>query len=180
MKISEVVEKVDRFQPNVFDTADKVYWCYECTRNILNECPVYRTFECVAVCDGFVLPLPVGVAVKDIAALFVNGAKKTLTDATDYLDEEFKKGDKISVVYRVVPDEYDAESEDFAEIETVVSAPFESMYIDYVCAQIAFQQNDAVEFNKFIGSFNDKLTSYKEFCGSNHPASAPGKFYNYF
>lgn len=180
MKISEVIDKVDKFQPNVFDVEDKVYWCYECTRNILNECPVYRTFDRVATCDGFILPLPLGITVNDIAALFVNGMKKVLTNATDYLDEEFKEGDKISVVYRVVPDEYDVDDENYGDLETVVGAPFESMYVDYVCAQIAFQQNDAVEYNKFMGSFNDKLSSYNEFCGSNHPASAPSRFYNYF
>ena len=42
------------------------------------------------------------------------------------------------------------------------------------------QQNDAEEYNKFIGAFNDKMSGYKSFYGSNSPASVPRKFKNWF
>ena len=104
-----------------------------------------------------------------------------ITNATDYNDYTFKKGDKAVLVYRRYPEEYELSGGAVPEdIQTVCSSPFESMYIDYVCAQIAYQQNDAAEFNKFIGAFNDKLAAYKAFYGSNAPANVARHFENWF
>ena len=158
----------------MFSDEDKLYWCYECTRNILNECPEYGTHAEDVVTDEMVIPLPLGVGLMDVARLYVNGVRVPITNATDYNDYTFRKGDKVVMVYRKYPGEYQLEGGAVPEdVETVCGAPFESMYIDYVCAQVAFQQNDADEYNKFIGAFNDKLYSYKMFYGSNAPASAP-------
>lgn len=181
MKLSKVIEKVDEWQPNVFSDEDKLYWCYECACNILNDCPVYDTHNVDVSADGMVIPMPLGVKLMDIAELYVNGRRMPITNATDYNDYTFRKGDKVVMVYRKYPKRY--ELEDGAvpeELETVCSVPFESMYIDYVCAQIAFQQNDAVEYNKFIGAFNDKLTAYKSFYGSNAPGNVARRFENWF
>ena len=181
MKISKVIEKVDEWQPNVFSDEDKLSWCYECTCNILNECPVYGTHEVDVVTDSMVIPLPLGVRLIDIAELYVNGVRMPITNATDYNDYVFRKGDKAVLVYRKYPTEYElADGVVPEDIETVCGAPFESMYIDYVCSQIAFQQNDAVEYNKFIGAFNDKLAAYKAFYGSNTPASVAKRFENWY
>lgn len=182
MKIAKVIEKVDEWQPNVFGTEDKLYWCYECSCNILNECPEYRTDKETVAVDGGAVPLPIGVRVIDIARLYVNGKSIPITNATDYNDYAFRKGDEVIVVYRKYPDEYELTDDGSISdgLETVVDAPFESMYIDFVCAQIAFQQNDAEEYNKFIGAFNDKFAAYKNFYGSNAPASAPKKIFNWF
>lgn len=181
MKISKVIEKVDEWQPNVFSDEDKLYWCYECTCNILNECPEYRTCEIDVVNDAMVIPLPVGVKLIDIAELYVNGARAPITNATDYNDYTFQKGDKVVIVYCKYPERYELVDELIPEdIDTVCSSPFEGMYVDYVCAQIAFQQNDAVEYNKFIGAFNDKLAAYKAFYGSNAPSSVAKRFDNWF
>lgn len=182
MKISKVIEKVDEWQPNVFSDEDKLYWCYECTCNILNECPVYGTYEVSVGSDQMVIPLPVGVKLIDIAELYVNGARMPITNATDYNDYTFRKGDKVAMVYRKYPEQYELTADGAVpeDIETVCGAPFEGMYIDYVCAQIAFQQNDAVEYNKFIGTFNDRLSSYKAFYGSNAPANVSRRFENWF
>ncbi len=181
MKISKVIQKVDEWQPNVFDIEDKLDWCYECTCNILNECPVYGTKKVVIGKDGMIIPLPVGVKLCDVAELYVNGTRIPITNATDYNDYAFEKGDRVVMVYRRYPNRYEIVDGDVPDkIETVCDAPFESMYIDFVCAQMAFQQNDAVEFNKFIGAFNDKLSAYKAFYGSNAPASVVSCFKNWF
>ncbi len=181
MKIFKVIEKVDEWQPNVFSDEDKLSWCYECTCNILNECPVYGTHKVDVTDDGIVIPLPLGVRLIDIAELYVNGVRMPITNATDYNDYTFKKDDKAVLVYRKYPAEYElADGAVPEDIETVCGAPFESMYIDYVCSQIAFQQNDAVEYNKFIGAFNDKLAAYKAFYGSNAPSSVSRQFGNWF
>lgn len=181
MKISTVIQKVDEWQPNIFSDEDKLYWCYECSRHILNECPEYSTHEIDVVSDGMILPLPLGVRLCDVAELYVNGVRMPITNATDYNDYTFKKGDKAVLVYRRYPEEYELSGGAVPEdIQTVCSSPFESMYIDYVCAQIAYQQNDAAEFNKFIGAFNDKLAAYKAFYGSNAPANVARHFENWF
>ncbi len=180
MKIADVLKKVDEWLPNVFSLDDKLYWCYECTMHILNECPVYDTYHCIIGYDGMTVPLPIDVKLLDIAELFVNGAAVAVTNETDFNDYTFKKGDKVAIVYRRYPDEYEITDGEFPDVETVVGAPFESMYIDYVCAQIAYQQNDAAEYNKFIGGFNDKMSAYKSFYGSNAPSNAARQFKNWF
>lgn len=181
MKISKVIEKVDEWQPNVFSDEDKLDWCYECSCHILNDCPVYGTHKVVIAYDGMVVPMPLGVRLIDIAELYVNGKSMPITNATDYNDYTFKKGDKAVFVYRKYPKKYELVDDVIPEdIKTVCNAPWESMYVDYVCAQIAFQQNDAEEYNKFIGAFNDKMSGYKSFYGSNSPASVPRKFKNWF
>lgn len=182
MKISRVIEKVDEWQPNVFGVQDKLDWCYEVTCNILNECPVYRTHTVAIVSNNEVIALPLGVTLLDIAELYVNGKRKPVTNATDDHDYVFKKGDMVKLVYRYRPEEYEVLQDDSVpdELETVCRAPFDSMYVDFVCAQIAFQQNDAVEYNKFIGAFNDKFYAYKKYYGSNAPHNVPSTVRNWF
>lgn len=181
MKIAKVIEKVDGWQPNVFGVEDKLYWCYECTMNILNECPEYGTRKVKVTSEPMAVPLPVGAGLLDVEALYINGVRTALTDATDINDYSLRKGDEVVLVYRKYPARYEADGDEVPdELETVCGAPFESMYIDFVCAQIAFQQNDAAEYNKFIGAFNDKFTAYKNHYGSNAPASAPRQFENWF
>lgn len=182
LKISRVIEKVDEWQPNVFGVQDKLDWCYEVTCNILNECPVYKVHDTVVLADGGVIALPLGVTLLDVAELYVNGKRMPITNATDYNDYTFRRNDLVRIVYRSRPDAYEAdENEEFPdELETVCPAPFESMYVDFVCAQIAFQQNDAVEYNKFIGAFNDKFYAYKKYYGSNAPHNVPGVVANWY
>lgn len=182
MKISKVIEKVDEWQPNVFSTEAKLDWCYECARAILNACPVYGTHEVDVTADSMVIPLPLGVSLFDIAELYVNRVRMPITNATDYNDYTFKKGDKVAIVYRKKPEVYqlDADGSVPESLETVCEAPYESMYIDFVCAQIAFQQNDAAEYNKFMGMFNDKFNGYKLFYGSNAPSGVAKQFENWF
>ena len=181
LKIADVIKKVDEWQPNVFSDEDKLYWCYECTMHILNECPVYDTYSKVIYRDGGIFMLPSGVGVCDIAELYVNGVKIPVTNETDFGGYVFKKNDKVSVVYRKYPDEYElADGAVPEDVETVVGAPYESMYIDYVCAQIAYQQNDAAEYNKFIGAFNDKMSAYKVYYKSNSPSDVKRRFKNWF
>ena len=181
MKIADVINRVDEWLPNVFDDADKLYWCYECTMHILNECPRYDTYNKVVGCDGAVFMLPEGVGVCDIAELYVNGVKIPVTNDTDFDGYSFKKGDKVSVIYRKYPDEYELSDGAVPEdIETAVGAPYESMYIDYVCAQIAFLQNDAAEYNKFIGAFNDKMAACKVYYKNNAPSDVTRRFVNWF
>ena len=181
MKIADVIKRVDEWLPNVFSASDKLYWCYECTMHILNECPRYDTHNAVVSRDGESVMLPSGAGVCDIAELYVNGVKIPVTNETDVGGYSFKKGDNVTVVYRKYPDEYElADGEVSEDVGTAVGAPYESMYIDYVCAQIAFLQNDAAEYNKFIGAFNDKMAAYKAFFKNNSPSDVARQFKNWF
>lgn len=181
MKIAKVIEKADRWQPNVFSLEDKLDWCYEVTRDILVDNPRYLSVTREIAVDGGVAPLPEGVSFSDVAEVYVNGKRQVRKDERTLEDMAFQKGDMVYIVYRVVPKAYAPEGEQVPEdLETVCDAPFDSMYIDYVCAQIAFQQNDVDEYNKFISSYNSKFYAYKNVCGANSPISARKDFVNWF
>lgn len=182
MKIARVIEKVDEWQPNVFSLEDKLMWCYEVTRDILNDNPKYGSVKKTVSLGGGIVPLPEGVSFSDVVCVYLNGKKTEILDERTYQDAHLKKGDEVYVVYRVYPSVY-ALGEDGSvpeDLETVCPPPFDSMYIDYVCAQIAFQQNDADEYNKFIAAFNTKFYGYKNFAGANSPISDGKSFVNYF
>lgn len=173
MKITKVLEKVDKWQPNIFDTEDKLQWCYEVTMDILTECPKYRSYAVKVTYDGSVLMLPEGVSFSQIARVYKNGILQEIRDERTLEDAVFKKGDTVYIVYRQYPEAYAPREGDEVpeELETVCGAPFDAMYIDYVCAQIAFQQNDLGDYDKFISSYNVRFEAYKRFYGSNSPVS---------
>lgn len=182
MKISEVLEKVDEWQPNVFSVEDKLGWCYEVTRDILQMCPKFLSYKGTVTADGGVFALPEGVQFSDVSEVYVNGVRQERLDERTYLDQSFKQGDEVYVVYRCVPPRYELDENGSVPeaLETVCDAPFDSMYIDYVCAQAAFQQNDADEYNKFIASYNVKFTAMMNVTGANAPVTVRKNFVNYY
>ena len=185
MKIARVIEKVDEWQPNVFTLQDKLDWCYEVTRDILAENPEYGSITKTAP-GGPLVVLPEGVSFADVAYVYVNGKKLLKTDERTYGDMVFERGDEVYIVYRTYPAPYEAELSEDGEghvpddLETIVPPPYDSMYIDYVCAQIAFQQNDAAEYGKFIDSFQTKFYAYRNVAGANSPISEPKNFVKWF
>lgn len=54
---------------------------------------------------------------------------------------------------------------------TVCEAPYDEMYIDYICAQICFYQRKADIYNQFISRYNSRIEEYgklmKEFANRN-------------
>ena len=182
MKIADVIDKADRWQPNVFDLKDKLDWCYEVTRDLMLDNPEFLSATKTVASDGGIVPLPEGVLYSDVEEVYVNGGRVERLDERTMEDAQLKRGDQVYVVYRYFPPVY-ALSDDGEvpeDLETVCGAPFDSMYIDYVCAQAAFQQNDAEEYNKFISAYNAKFYAYKNFCGANSPVSVRKGFVNYF
>lgn len=173
MKIADVIRKVDEWQPNVFTFEEKLRWCYEVTADILADCPVYRSVTIEVSHDGATLPLPDGVSFSDIVRIYLNGKLQEIRDERTLPDAAPKKGDVVNVVYRDVPAEYSPDENGTVpeELETVCPAPFDAMYIDYVAAQIAFQQNDLDDYDKFISRYNTRFESYKKYFGSNSPVS---------
>lgn len=182
MKLKDVIAKVDKWQPNVFDTQDKLDWCYELARDLWNTSPKILSYTGTVARDGGTVALPLGVKFSDCVEIYVNGKRKVKLDERTYEDLKLKKGDEVYVAYRYVPEPYqvDSEGEVPEELETVCDVPFASMYMDYVCAQIALQQNDAEEYNKYISVFNVKFSGFQNFVGANSPITAKKSFVNYF
>ena len=181
MKIQKVIACVDEWQPNLFPVEDKLRWCYEVTGEILVDCPEFQSYEKEISYDGGVMSLPEGVQFSDVARVYRNGKQQVIRDERTLSDTVLKKGDVVNVVYRVIPEEYalvdDAVPE---ELETICPAPWDAMYIDYVCAQIAFQQNDLEDYEKFISRYNVRFEAYKKWFGSNSPVSDRKRLVNYY
>ena len=186
MKIAKVIEKADKWQPNVFGLADKLDWCYEVTRDLLNDNPEFGSVLRTVSHDGAVVPLPEGVVFSDVSECFINGKRVERLDERTMQDADLKRGDSVYIVYRLHPSPYALEKDENSnlvvpeELETIVSAPFDAMYIHYVCAQIAFWQNDADEYNKFISAYNTLFYAYKNICGAQSPIGVRKQFVNYF
>lgn len=182
MFIAKVLENVDAWQPNNFSVSDKLRWCYEVTADLLTECPVFRSCVVRVPYDGAVIPLPEGVVFSQVARVYVNGKMQEIRDERTFEDVTWKKGDEVYIAYRAVPEEYALDDTGAVpeNLETVCPAPYDSMYMDYVCAQIALQQNDLNDYNKFINTFNVRFDAYKKFYGSNSPISDRKNFVNLY
>lgn len=182
MKIADVIRKVDEWQPNVFTLDEKLRWCYEVTADILADCPVYRSLTVDILYDGAAISLPDGVTFSHVARVYRNGKLQEIRDERTLEDASPKKGDVVNVVYRDVPAEYalDKDGNVPENLETVCPAPFDAMYLDYVSAQVAFQQNDLDDYNKFISRYNNRFLGYKKYFGSNSPVSDRKGFVNLY
>lgn len=158
MKICEVIEKVNALYPNAYeaDTKQMTDWCNELTAILCEQLvPAYESF--VQTYSGKIA-LPDGVAYEDVVKVYRNGEVLDKLDARTISGSSFKEGDKVIVVYRAKPTL--AETGD-ADAETVCAFPHDLMYVDYLCAQIAFYQNDLSDYNKFILSYNQRLKDFE-------------------
>ena len=182
MKIKDVLEKVDALYPNVFDDEQKLSWCYEVTTDLLTDNPIYKSIDGVVVSDGDPILLPEGVVFSQVERVYINGVRQTIYDERVLQDAKLKKGDKFYVAWKCVPKEYelDENGEVPDELEAVCPSPYDSMYIDYVCAQIAYWQNDLSDYNKFLSNYNSKKYSYCELRGAKDPLGDVKKFVNLF
>ena len=106
MKIADVIDKADRWQPNVFDLKDKLDWCYEVTRDLMLDNPEFLSATKTVASDGGIVPLPEGVLYSDVAEVYVNGARVERLDERTMEDAQLKRGDQVYVVYRYFPPVY--------------------------------------------------------------------------
>ena len=162
MLINEVLHSVDSLYPNTYTMEEKLKWCYDVSRGIRdNILKLYQSSEQVIASDGEQILLPGEVNFSDIESVYVNGEKVTKVDARSFLGNGMKAGDVVKVVYKTLPKPFAVnEGEVDPEAVTEVEAPYDGLYIDYVCAQIAFFQNDLADYNKFITMYNEKLMDF--------------------
>ena len=162
MTIAEVLERVDSLYHNTYTAEEKLRWCYDVSRGIRDNIKkLYGRREQTISTDGEKIPLPDGVNFTDIDSVFVNGRQVSKVDERSYGDSGFKAGDVVLVIYKLLPDEYTlVDGAVPEELKTEVDAPYDGLYVDYVCAQIAFYQNDLSEYNKFITMYHDKLADF--------------------
>ena len=150
MQISEVLDRVDTLYPNAYTQEEKLGWCYDVSCGIRrNVMPLYAEIEHIISKDNEQIPLPEGVAFMDIESVFINGKRTSKVDSRSFTGDGLKNGDEIKLVYKSIPSKY-----------TEVPAPYDSMYIDYVCAQIAFFQNALSDYQKFMMMYNEKLSEF--------------------
>lgn len=162
MKIAEVIERVDALYPNTYTSEEKLGWCYDVSRGIRDNIKkIYAAREQVISKENEAILLPEGLEFSDVDSVSVNGRVVKKVDARSYDGARLKPGDRVRVVYKSLPEPYalvdGAVPEEFV---TEVSAPYDGLYADYVCAQIAFYQNDLSDYNKFITMYNEKLRDY--------------------
>lgn len=63
--------------------------------------------------------------------------------------------------------------------KTVCDAPYDSMYVDYILAKINLYQHNSEEYNRYMTSFNSRLSAYKKWL-INHMPPEPGNFKNWW
>lgn len=63
--------------------------------------------------------------------------------------------------------------------KTVCSAPYDSMYIDYILAKINMFQRDMQSYNHHMTAFNSRLSAYKKWI-INHMPPEDGKLKNWW
>ncbi len=162
MKITEVLERVDSLYPNPYTAEEKVRWCYDVSCGIRdNILKLYNTREQVIKSEGEQILLPVGVKFWDVDSVFINGKKVKKVDARSFSGHGLKVGDVVRVVYKTLPDPFSVVDGVVDEAcMTEVDAPYDGLYVDYVCAQVAFYQDDLDDYNKFITMYNEKLHDF--------------------
>lgn len=65
------------------------------------------------------------------------------------------------------------------EFETVCESPYDTMYIDFCMAKIAWQQRDYDEYNQIITAFNTKLYEYGKYIRRNASVEDGGCLINW-
>ena len=162
MKISEVLQQADSLYPNPYTTEEKVRWCYDVSCGIRdNILKLYGEREQVIQNGEEQILLPEGVRFWDVDSVFINGKKVKKVDARSFSGRGLKAGDVVRVVYKTLPDPFVVTDGVVDETcMTEVDAPYDGLYIDYVCAQIAFYQDDLSDHSKFITMYNEKLHDF--------------------
>ncbi len=162
MLITEVLQQVDSLYPNTYTTEEKLRWCYDVSRGIRdNILKLYQMREQKIAVDGEQILLPEGVSFSDVDSVFVNGKKVQKVDARSFSGAGLSAGDLVKVIYKTLPEPFLLEDGTCdPKRRTEVESPYDGLYVDYVCAQIAFYQNDLADYNKFITMYNEKLLDF--------------------
>lgn len=93
---------------------------------------------------------------------------------TDFADEGFVyEGDSVPAGEREV--HFYREITD----STLIPAPYDSAYIDFVNARVSLYQGDDSAYRTFMGQFNRKISDYRNYLTRNMPR-AEAKFKNWF
>ena len=63
---------------------------------------------------------------------------------------------------------------------TVCEAPYDEMYIDYICAQICFYQSKHDVYQQFIARYNERMKEYGKFMKENAAVNDRTVFTNWW
>ena len=84
-----------------------------------------------------------------------------------YEGDSVPEGEKRAHVYREITD------------KTLLPAPYDSAYMDFINAKIALYQGDADAYQSFMSQFSTKLSDYRSWLTRNMPRTET-KFKNWF
>ena len=113
--------------------------------------------------------------------VYKNGELLDRLDTRTFSRDTFSPGDKVTVVYREKPELSEITETGGTTVisgETLIAAPHDNLYVDYLCAQIAFYQNDLADYNKFIGSYNQRLSDFEKVVVERLPKQPENVFKN--
>lgn len=79
-----------------------------------------------------------------------------------------KKNPIVADIERIVTD------------KTVCEAPWDEMYIDYICAQICFYQRDSAAYQQFITRYNERFEEYRNWVKAMSAAPDDTVFKNWW
>lgn len=180
MLIAEVLERVDALYPNTYTNEEKVRWCYDVSCGIRDSIvKVYRVRTQTIEKDGDLVLMPDGINFSDIDSVYVNGLPVGKVDGRSLAGGPLPAGSEVRVVYKVMPEPYSIADGDIdPDVRTEMEAPYDSLYVDYVCAQIAFYQNDMADYNKFISMYNEKLLEFAKHYQQTAPVVQGRGYYN--
>lgn len=98
----------------------------------------------------------------------VNGISNGKVENHLYLSDIDLNGEIKCTIERVVTD------------KTVCDAPYDSMYIDYLIAKIAYYQRNYSSYNQQMNLFNNRLLSYQSYLQQRRTLDKDGKIKNWW
>lgn len=64
--------------------------------------------------------------------------------------------------------------------KTLCAAPYDRMYIDYLCGKVCFYQRDFEAYNQHMAIVNSRLTAYERYLKKNAPLDGSGQLKNWW
>ena len=191
MYITKVIESAKALYPAEYSVGEYIDWCDELSADIaLNYLKNIVKMEYNKVSE---ILLPEGVGIRNICKVIVDGrdGEKITTEEFGFDYEYEEKGRRIkkhdggafdAVVYYIkphIPIEYTVGKEHNIIDKTLADAPYDSMYIDFVCMKAAMYQGDTNAYKKFSQIFKDKLDEFHMYVNRTGPAKNT-RIYNWW
>ncbi len=120
------------------------------------------------------------LVIKDIPLLENDTIKVTSEDTASIVTITKKDGDTYYVTGDILPTfKGQVKIYRFIKDKTLLPAPYDSAYIDFVNAKASLYQGDKHAYNAFMSQYNSKISDYKYWLNRNKPRTE-ARFKNWF